>query len=341
MLDVFRGDAFGVVPLSLAINNLKFVPGYISSRGLFSEISVATTAIAIEEKNNVLTLVAPTPRGAPGQTMAKPRRAMRMLGVPHFEINDAVMAEEVQGVRPFGQETGTEAVMTKVGERMQTAGQSLEYTQEFSRVGAIKGIVTYADGTVLNMFVEYGLTPPAAINFPFTATSDGTIRKTCQQVIRTMGNNLDGQMFSGVEAICGDAFFDAMIMCPEVRATYLNQADASELRTAYVSSGIAWGSFTFGGILWTNYRGYASVAGAASAPMVETGAAYFYPTGVPNLFPTVFAPADYIETVNTMGLPRYVKQYPMPNDKGVHMDTQMNALNFCSRPLALLKGSFS
>jgi hypothetical protein len=342
MLDIFRGDAFGVVPLSLAINNLKFVPGYISSRGLFTETAVATTAIAIEEKNNVLTLVAPTPRGAPGQTMAKPRRAMRMLGVPHFEINDAIMAEEVQGVRPFGQETGTEAVMTKVGERMQTAGQSLEYTQEHARVGAIKGIVTYADGQTLNLFIEYGLAAPAAINFPFsTKPGDGTIRKTCQQVIRTMGNNLDGQMFSGVEAICGDAFFDAMIMSDEVRATYLNQADASELRTAYVSGGQTWGSFAFGGILWTNYRGYASVAGAASAPMVETDAAYFYPTGVPNLFPTVFAPADYIETVNTMGLPRYVKQYAMPNDKGVHMDTQMNALNFCSRPLALQKGTHS
>jgi hypothetical protein len=337
MLDMFRGDAFGVVPLSLAINNLKFIPGYVSGRGLFSEIAIAATSVAIEEKNNILTLVAPSPRGAPGTTIAKPRRSMRMLGVPHFEINDAVMAEEVQGVRPFGQETGTEAVMTKVAERMQTAGQSLEYTQEHARVGAIKGIITYADGTVLNLFIEYGIAPPAAINFPFTTKpGDGTIRKTCQKVIRTMGNNLDGQGFTGVEAICGDDFFDALIMSDEVRATYLNQADAGELRTAYVSGGQTWGSFTFGGILWTNYRGY-----AAGQPMVEVGAAYFYPTGVPNLFPTVFAPADYIETVNTMGLPRYVKQYPMPNDKGIHMDTQMNALNFCSRPLALQKGSFT
>jgi hypothetical protein len=340
MLDIFRGDAFGVVPLSIAINNLKFVPGYVSGRGIFNEVSIAQTVVAIEEHNNVLTLVAPSPRGGPGHTMPKPRRSMRMLGVPHFEINDAIMAEEVQGVRPFGQETGTEAVMTKVGERMQTAGQSLEYTQEFARVGAIKGIVTYADGTVLNLFNEYGITAPAAINFPFsTAPATGNIRQVCAALIRTMGNNLDGLSFTGVEAICGDAFFDALIMCAEVRSTYLNMQDAMELRGAYISGGQTWGSFAFGGILWTNYRGYASVAGAASAPIVETDAAYFYPTGVPNLFPTVFSPADYIETVNTMGLPRYVKQYPMPNDKGVNMDTQMNALNFCTRPLALQKGA--
>jgi hypothetical protein len=337
MLDVFRGDAFGVVPLTLAINNLKFVPGYISSRGLFSETSTAATAVAIEENNNILTLIAPTPRGGPGQTMPKPRRSMRMLGVPHFEINDAVMAEEVQGVRPFGQEVGTEAVMTKVAERMQAAGQSLEYTQEYSRVGAIKGIVTYADGTTLNLFNEYGIVKPPPINFTFSATTNtGLIRQQCSQVVRTLGANLDGQGFSGIEAICGDAFFDALIASLEVRATYLNTQSAAELRTGYLNAGQTWGSFVFGGILWTNYRGYVS-----GAPMIETDLAYFYPTGVPNLFATVFAPADYIETVNTLGLPRYVKQYDMPNDKGVHMDTQMNALNFCTRPLALLSGTHS
>ena len=335
MLDIFRGDAFGVVPLSIAINNLKFKPGFVSNRGIFTETSIATTVVSIEEQNNILMLIPPTPRGAPGHTMPKPRRGLRMLAVPHFEINDAIMAEEVQGVRPFGQETGTEAVMTKVGERMQTAGQSLEYTNEYSRVGAIKGIVTYADGTTLNLFNEYGLTPPAAINFPFsTAPATGNIRQVCAQVIRTMGNNLDGLGFDGVEALCGDAFFDALIMCPEVRATFLNTEAASELRSSYVQGGQVWGSFVFGGILWTNYRGY-----VGGSPMIETDAAYFYPTGIPNLFPSVFAPADYIETVNTMGLPRYVKQYNMANDKGVHMDTQMNVLNFCSRPLALQKGT--
>ena len=337
MLDIFRGDAFGVVPLSLAINNLKFVPGFISNSGLFSETSVATTAVSIEENNNILMLIPPTPRGAPGHTMPKTRRGLRMLAIPHFEINDAVMAEEVQGVRPFGQETGTEAVMTKVGERMQLAGQSLEYTQEYSRVGAIKGIITYADGTTLNLFNEYGITPPAAINFAFTTTPPtGSIRQQCSAVIRTMGNNLDGLGFSGIEAICGDAFFDALIMCPEVRQTYLASLNAAELRTAYLSAGQSWGSFVFGGILWTNYRGY-----VAGQPMVETDACYFYPTGVPNLFSSIFAPADYVETVNTLGLKRYVKQYQMQNDKGIHMDTQMNVLNFCTRPLALLKGTHS
>jgi hypothetical protein len=173
------------------------------------------------------------------------------------------------------------------------------------------------------------------INFPLSgATATGAVRQACAALIRTMGNNLDGQGFTGVEAICGDAFFDALIMSQEVRATYLNMMDASELRGQYISGGQSWGTFAFGGISWTNYRGYAQ-----GAAMVETDKAYFYPTGVPNLFPTVYAPADYIETVNTMGLPRYVKQYPMPNDKGINFDTQMNALNMCTKPAALQRAT--
>jgi hypothetical protein len=333
MLDIFRSDAFQTVPLTLAINNLKFVPGYISSRGLFAESSIATTAFVIEEKNNILTLVAPTPRGGPGHTMDKTRRSMRMLTVPHFEINDAIMAEEVQGVRPFGQEDGTESVMTKVGERMQLAGQSLEYTQEHSRVGAIKGVITYADGTKLDLFNEYGLPVPSNIDMNLDSTAnDGSLRQKCASIIRTEGANLDGQSFTGIEAICGDAFFDALIKNAEVRGTYVAAMQGAELRTQYVSAGQTWGSFIFAGIQWTNYRGY-----ALGVPMVETNMAYLYPLGVPSLFQTVFAPADYIETVNTMGKPRYVKQYTMQNDKGVHLDVQMNVINICTRPLALMR----
>lgn len=331
MLDIFRSDAFGIVPLTIAINNLKFVPGYISSTGLFTESSVATTAVAIEEKNNILTLIAPTPRGGPGHTIAKLRRTLRMIAIPHFEVNDAIMAEEVQGVRPFGEESGTEAVMTKVGERMQVAGQSLEYTQEHARVGAVKGVIVYADGTTTDIYAEYGLAVPTEVDMNLDAAgADGSLRAQCAAIIRTMGTALDGQSFSGIEAICGDQFFDALIKNAEVRATYLQHAGAADLRSAYVSGGQTWGSFPFGGILWTNYRG-----NALGAPMVETTKAYLYPTGVPDLFKTIYAPADYIETVNTMGKPRYVKQYTMPNDKGVHMDTQMNALNWCTRPYAL------
>lgn len=335
MLDIFRSDAFSIVSLTEAINKIKFVPGYLGGSGLFTPDSISTTTVGIEEQGGILKLVAPSPRGAPGNTLDKALRKMRYLSVPHFEINDAVMAEEVQGVRAFGSETGTEAVMTKVGQRMQVAGQSLEVTKEFSRIGAVKGVITYADSSTLSLFTEFEVSQVTEIDFDLDNASPaaGALRKKCASVVRTMGAQLDGVPFSGLESLCGDAFFDDLIAHVEVRATYLQQAEASELRQGYLSGGQVWGMFQFGGIRWINYRG-----SVGATTFVDTDKCHIYPIGVPGLFKEVHAPADYIETVNTMGRPYYTKQYQMQNDKGIHLDTQTNVLHYCTRPNALIPG---
>ena len=49
-------------------------------------------------------------------------------------------------------------------------------------------------------------------------------------------------------------------------------------------------------------------------------------------------PPDYIETVNTLGLPRYAKAIPSDNNKSVRLEMQTNPLSLCLRPRALIKG---
>jgi hypothetical protein len=335
MLDVFHTDAFGVVPLTDAINKIPFVPGRIGGMGLFAETGIATTSVAIEERDGLLTLVAPTPRGGPGITLDKKRRVLRALSVPHFEINDAVMAEEVQGVRAWGSETEVEMLMGKVAERGALASQSLEATQEYARIGAIKGVVTYADSTTLSLFTEFGVSAESELDFDLdnATPASGALRKKCAGVYRQMAGILEGSPFSGIYAFCGDAFFDDLIAHSEVRATYLASAEASELRSMYISGGMSYGAFLFGGITWENYRG-----AVGSTTFVHTDKCHLFPVGVPGLFRTYYAPADYIETVNTQGRRLYAKQYDMPNGKGVHLDTQMNALNICTRPKVLIPG---
>lgn len=334
MLDIFNSDAFGVVPLTDAINKVKFVPGYVSGRGLFLPTGVTTTSVAIEERDGILSLIAPSPRGGPGTTLDKQKRNLRNIAVPHFQIDDAIMAEEVQGVRAFGSETAVEMVMDKVMERGQIHSQSLAATQEYSRVGAIKGVVTYADGTTLDLFALFGVTQETEIAFDFANTPAGSLMPKVHAVHRQIANILDGVPFSGIEAICGDAFFDDLTTHAEVRETFLNQQEASDLRRSRVTAdGDTFGSFNFGNIRWTNYRG--SVGGTA---FVESDKCHLFPIGVPGLFRTYYAPADYIETVNTRGQRLYVKQWPMQNGKGVNLEVQSNCLEICTRPKVLVPG---
>lgn len=329
-LDVFKADGFSVTSLTDAINKIPFVPAQIGKLGIFQETPISTLTVAIEEKDGVLTLVTPTPRGGPGQTIAKPGRGLRQLSVPHFQRDDAIMADEVQGIRAWGSETELETVMGKVAQRMAVHSQDFEATAEYHRIGAIKGIVTYADSTTLNLFTEFGVSQESEVDFDLDNANPaiGALRTKCDAVSRLVATNLGGTPFSGIRAEAGDTFWDNLIAHSEVRETYLNQQEASQLR-----EGTAYQEFNFGGITWRNYRG---AVGATA--FIHTDKCHLYPVGAPGLFRCVYAPADYLETVNTMGQRLYVKQYPMPNDKGINMEVQMNALHYCTRPKVLIKG---
>ena len=80
---------------------------------------------------------------------------------------------------------------------------------------------------------------------------------------------------------------------------------------------------------------------------VEANVAYAVPEGVMtekgSLFQTNFAPADFMETVNTLGLPIYAKQAPDPSglNRFVNVHSQSNPLCLCLRPRAVIQLTMS
>lgn len=336
MLDIFNGDAFSLTRLTQSINDIKLVPGRLEKLGLFEPDPVDVTSVAVEKQGDILVLVPPTPRGGPGVTVEKDTRSIRLLSVPHFEINDAVYAEEVQGRRAFGSETALETVMGKVARRQRIHANSLAATEELSRIGAVKGVVTYADSSTLDLFSEFGVTQIAETDWDLDNANpaEGVLRKECAGVVRTMAGELDGLPFTGLWALCGDAFFDDLLAHKEVRDSYKGWSEAQILRDGYIGPNRdSYGVFEFGGITWENYRG--SVGGTG---FIDTDKCHIFPMGVPGLFRTVYSPADYVETVNTLGRRFYSKQWMMDNGKGINLDSQSNNLQYCSRPRCLLQG---
>ena len=87
-----------------------------------------------------------------------------------------------------------------------------------------------------------------------------------------------------------------------------------------------------GGVLWKTY--YGKVGTQLFIPANE---AYLMPVGVPNQFTSTYGPADYMETVNTNGLPYYAKQELMPFDKGVELQAQTNVIHMNNRPNSVVK----
>jgi hypothetical protein len=350
-LDIFNSDAFSVVQLTQAINEINYKAGRIGRMGLFDVDRISTTTAMVEVQGNIIRVVGPTPRGGPGNTLPKDGRSLIPLLVPHFEIDDAVNADEVQNIRAFGSESDLETVVAKVNRRQMNHVDSFALTEEQTRMGAITGQVVYqraSDGELymptLDLFSTFGIAAPAPIAFDLGA-SDGSFMTQCSTAIRRVSNTLGGVSFDRVHAFVGDTFFDNLLQSPEVRETFKGTSQAEWLRQQKVAQGLesmSWGAFEYGGIVWENYRGgtYLNTNGETTT-FIEPDEAQLFPVGVPGLFKTIYAPADYIETVNTLGERLYTKQWEAPNGKRVELESQMNALQYCSRPGVLIRGTIA
>lgn len=335
--DVFNQDAFTLESLTARVNNLPFVPGQLSSSGLFNEVGIATTSLMIEEQDTVLGLVAPSPRGSPGETAGKDGRRVRSFAVSHYQRDDAVMADEVQGVRAFGSENQTETVQDAMDRKARKHLIALDATLEHQRVGAIKGLITDKNGnTIYNLATEFSISLPTAVDF-LLGTTTTKIRTKCYTVTTTIEDALDGVPYSGIVGWCGKDFWSELIDHDEVKKFYLNWLAAAEIR------GVPLDTFEFGGITFKRYRtgSQGKAALATPANYIPDADVQFVPVGVPDLFVTYFGPADYEDTVNTVGLPRYMRQYPMDNGKGRNIEIQTNAISLCTRPKVLQRGTTS
>jgi hypothetical protein len=322
MVDPFSPDAFSLVALTAAINNVKYAPTRLAQLGLFEEQGISTLDAAVEERDGVLAIVDVAPRGAPGQPVGGETRKIHSFRVPHLPERGALRADEVQGVRAFGSENQAEVLTTRLNERLATLRRNIDYTLESHRLSALMGSFIDANGASVSLFTTFGVTQQTLSFVLGTATTK--IRSKCLTVLANIESALDGIPFSGVRALCGATFFDNLITHANVEATYLNQQQASELR------GDPRQEINFGGIVFERYRG-------TSAVKVGDNDAYAVPVGVPGLFLTRFAPADYAETVNTLGLPYYAKSEPLKFGKGYEIEAQSNPLNLCTRPASIIK----
>jgi hypothetical protein len=99
--------------------------------------------------------------------------------------------------------------------------------------------------------------------------------------------------------------------------------------------------FSYSGITFEEYRGQASFVQAdgtlGTRRFIAAGEAHAFPVGTVDTFATYFAPADFNETVNTLGQPLYAKQEPRKFDRGTDLHTQSNPLPMCHRPGVLIK----
>lgn len=321
-------DLFAVTTLTDSINKLPAVPGRVGAMGLFAEKGVRTTSVFIEYRNGRLVLVENQPRTADGQNLGNGKRNGITLAACHLPLTTQVLPDEIQDVRAFGQEgvdAGLASQVQVINDKLTDLKNSIEATREYHRVGALRGKVLDADGSVIHdLYDAFGVTKKTSN----VALSSGAtnVQKACLDAKRYAEKKLGGVVVRGYRALCGSTWFDAFVGHDKVKAAFDGYQAAQDRLGGDMRSG-----FTFGGIEFIELAD-------------EVSGQKFIPDDVAQVFPvaqgvfvTYNAPANYNEAVNTLGLPYYAKSEPRKMGKGWDLEAQSNPLTLCLYPEALVE----
>jgi len=339
MLNPFAGDGYSMAALTLAINKYPNMYGLLGDMGLFSEAGQTLRTVIIEQRNNVLNLLPTMPVGSKGSAGSIGKREMRSFVIPHIPHDDVILPTEVQGLRAFGSETDTDTIANLMDLKLQTMKKKHDITKEWHRVGALNGIVYDSDGStvIYNYFDEFGITQHSQ-DFQLT-DEDLEVNPVCLAIKRWIETHLYGETMTSIMALCSPEYFDEFTTHPNVKEAYKFYENAANNRQnlgADYREG-----FKYGGIVWKEYIGQASEVDGTVHKFITANEAVAFPLGTSQTFRGVFAPADFNETVNTVGLPLYAKQEERDMQRGWDIHTQSNPLYICTRPEVLVKVTMS
>ncbi|MCG7551565.1 major capsid protein [Pseudoalteromonas sp. Of7M-16] len=320
---------FEIRSLTASINNLETPKTRLAELALFEEKGIRTTVIDIEYKDGQIQLVEDVERGADGKPLDDPNRKIYQFRAVHLPVPGSVFADDIQNNRAFGEEDELESLQDVIDEKLDIARQSLDVTIEYFRFGAIFGkVYGKGDRLIVDLFKVFDIKETDGEN---TIDFNKPLRTQLLQVKRDSEKNQNGIKAKSYRVFCRPEFFDQLLEDEAFYKAFERQNDGQSLRED-VRRGLFWQ-----GAWWEEY----DEKFGDKDPMPTKYGAVFVPEGKPKMFMTYFAPANYNETVNTVGLPYYTNSEPKKMNKGVDLESQSNPINVCTSPLSVRRIKFT
>src|SRR5690242_4848191 len=102
LLNDFTQHAFGVVSLTNAINDITPSYGLLEKLGIFKGEGVTQRTVAVDYDPTTNSLVPQSRWGGPGVANKSALGKTIPFNIPHFPINDEILAADLQGRRRPG-----------------------------------------------------------------------------------------------------------------------------------------------------------------------------------------------------------------------------------------------
>lgn len=324
-----ESEKFTISELTAAINNVAVPRTRLAELKLFEEKGISTTSVQIEYKDGQIQLVQDVPRGDDGEPLEDPERKLVTFNALHLVVPASIFADEIQNSRAFGEEDELESLQDVINEKAEIIRQSIDITIEYFRWGAVFGKIYNKKGdVVLDLFKVFEIKESAgedAIDFNLDLPTQ------LLEVKRNSEKHIKGPKPKAHRAFCRPEFFDQMLKNESFYKAFERYNNGEALRED-VRRGVSWQ-----GVFWEEY----DEKFGDKDPMPAKYGAVLVPEGKAGLFLTRFAPGTYSETVNTKGLPYYMKSEPKRFNKGVDLESQSNPINLCTNPLSVRRIQFA
>ena len=327
MINPFDAGGYSLAEMTQAINILPNIYTRLGQMGLFRFEGITQRSSIIEQAEGVLNLLPTVPLGGPATVANRDTKSMRSFTIPWIPHDDVVTPQDIQGVRGFGVADAADPLATVMERKLTRMRAKHAQTREYMEINALKGIVKDGAGSTLyNYFTEFGLQQQAVDFVLGTATTN--IQAKIRDVLRKVETELKGETMSGVLAMVSPEFFDKLIghAKAEEAYKYFSSTGAQPLREDTRRR------FPFAGILFEEYNATVTLSTGATETLIPAGEGIAFPMGTMDTFVTYGAPANLIETVNTVGLPIYARQIARNDGSAIDVKTEASILPVNKRP---------
>jgi len=242
---------YTAIDLTSQIDVLPNQWGLLDELAIFDDVGVDTTAVEINYRNGFINLLSATERGVVPQADGGSDEDAIFFKIPHFPTVDVITPKDLENRWAFvpgeAQPRRRRTLEDELARRLVMIGLKHDLIREYTRMGALKGIVVDGKGKVIvNLFTAFGITQKV-VNFQFSNTNFN-VQQACFDLKRYIELNLHEDIMTGVLVLVDPVFFNLFIAHPQVVKFWVNWSDAARYR------GDMREDFEFGGIKWREYN---------------------------------------------------------------------------------------
>lgn len=342
-LNSLVGERFSTLQLTMGINKRQNEYGLLNGMGLFSEFGIPERFVKIETRNQVLSIIPTSPVGTPAPAADTPDDRAVIPPIPTFRHAKmhGILAEDLQGVRAFNTDAAPEYIDTKMMEKLDLIQREHRQTKEFRRWQALKGNVYDVDGSKLlyNTYALMGETQKSIDWDLNNVNAVDPIQDGNDELLDYLEDEALGEIVTGVIKFCSPGYMNAMQKNKAFREAFANYMnDTSSINPNRQS---ARRPFEFKDVVYLRHRGSCSYkkkdGTVVSHKFIPDNEAIAVPLGTAECFKTFFGPAEFLETVNTIGQEIYVKPKVMDLDMGIELHSFSHALDLVTKPRLVVK----